>query len=77
MTTSNGSTNMFPHPYNMLETAVPMVDVAMHTIKHITRLFISHVSEKVKSDFFRIVIMATATSSHIALTSLLFWKKIN
>jgi hypothetical protein len=32
-----------------------MVDVAMYTIKHIKRLFISHVSEKVKSDFFRIV----------------------
>jgi hypothetical protein len=40
----------------MLETAVPMVNVAMYTIKHINRLFISHVSEKVKSDFFRIVI---------------------
>ncbi len=35
---------------------MPMVDVAMYTIKHIKRLFISHVSEKVKSDFFRIVI---------------------
>ncbi len=34
---------------------MPMVDVAMYTIKHIKRLFISHVSEKVKSDFFRIV----------------------
>ncbi len=43
--------------YNLLDTAVPMVDVAMYTIKHIKRLFISHVSEKgVKSDFFRIVI---------------------
>jgi hypothetical protein len=36
--------------YNMFETAVPMVDVAMYTIKHIKRLFISHVFEKVKSD---------------------------
>ncbi len=35
---------------------MPMVDVAMYTIKHIKRLFISHVSEKVKSDFFRILI---------------------
>ena len=35
---------------------MPMADVAMYTIKHIKRLFISHVSEKVKSDFFRIVI---------------------
>ncbi len=39
----------------MFETAVPMVDVDMYAIKHINRLFISHVSEKVKSDFFRIV----------------------
>jgi hypothetical protein len=33
-----------------------MVDVAMYTIKHIKRLCLSHVSEKVKSDFFRVVI---------------------
>ncbi len=37
------------------ETAVPMVDMAMLTIKHIKRLFISHVLEKVNSDFFRII----------------------
>ena len=34
---------------------MPKIDVAMYTIKHIRRLFISHVSEKVKSDFSRIV----------------------
>jgi hypothetical protein len=39
-----------------LETAVPMVDVAMYTIKHIKRLTLTHVSEIVKSDFFRVVI---------------------
>jgi hypothetical protein len=42
--------------YNWLETAVPMVDMAMFKIKHIKRLFISQVLEKVKSDFFRIKI---------------------
>ncbi len=42
--------------YNWLETAVSMVEMATFTIKHINRLFISNVSEKVKSDFFRIII---------------------
>jgi hypothetical protein len=42
--------------YNLLETAVPMADVAMYTIKHIKRLCLNHVSEKVKSDFFRVVV---------------------
>ncbi len=51
--------------YNMLETAVPMVDVAMYTIKHIKRLFISHVSEKVKSDFFRIVIEYSKSNGNL------------
>jgi hypothetical protein len=38
-----------------LETAMPMVDVALFTIKHIKRLIICHVSNKVKSDFFKIL----------------------
>ncbi len=42
--------------YNLLETAVPMANVAMYTIKHIKRLCLSQVSEKVKSDFFRVVV---------------------
>jgi hypothetical protein len=42
--------------YNLLETAVPMVDVAMYIIKHIKKLTLTHVSEIVKSDFFRVVI---------------------
>jgi hypothetical protein len=42
--------------YNWLETAVPMVDMAMFTINHIKRLSISQVLEKVKSDFFRIIL---------------------
>ncbi len=33
---------------------MPMVDIAMFTIKHIKRLCLSHVSKKVKSDFFKI-----------------------
>ena len=49
----------------MLETAVPMVDVAMYTIKHINRLFISHVSEKVKSDFFRIVMEYSKSNGNL------------
>ncbi len=40
--------------YHLLETAVPMADVAMYTIKCIKRLTLTHVSNKVKSDFFRI-----------------------
>jgi hypothetical protein len=43
--------------YNLLEIAVPMVDMATFTIKHIKRLFISQVSEKVKSDFFSRIIL--------------------
>ena len=42
--------------YNWLETAVPMVDIATFTIKHIKRLCLSHVSKKVKSDFFKILL---------------------
>ncbi len=33
-----------------------MVDIAMFTIKHIKRLCLSHVSKKVKSDFFKILL---------------------
>ncbi len=35
---------------------MPMVDMAMFTIKHFKILFISQVLEKVKSDFFRIIL---------------------
>jgi hypothetical protein len=42
--------------YNWLETAMPMVDIATFTIKHIKRLCLSHISEKVKSDFFKILL---------------------
>ena len=40
----------------MLETAASMVDVAMYTIKYIKRLTLTQVSNKVKSDFFRMLI---------------------
>ncbi len=33
-----------------------IVDIATFTIKHIKRLCLSHVSEKVKSDFFKILL---------------------
>jgi hypothetical protein len=42
--------------YNWSETAVSMVDVAMYTIEYIKRLTLTQVSEKVKSDFFRMLI---------------------
>ncbi len=42
--------------YHLLETSMPMADVAMHTIKYIKRLTLTQVSEKVKSDFFRMLI---------------------
>jgi hypothetical protein len=42
--------------YNWLKTAVPMVDIATLTIKYIKRLCLSHVSKKVKSDFFKILL---------------------
>ncbi len=60
MTNSDDNIKWFHHhcssTYNWLEIAVPMVDMATYTIKHIKRLCLIHVSEKVKSDFFRILI---------------------
>ncbi len=42
--------------YNWLETAMSMVAMATFTIKHIKRLFICQILEKVNSDFFRIIL---------------------
>ena len=60
MTTSDDNIKWFHQhvssTYNLLETAVPMADVAMYTIKHIKRLTLTHFSNKVKSDFFRILV---------------------
>jgi hypothetical protein len=53
--------------YNWLETAMPMVDMATFTIKHIKRLTLSHVSEKVKSDFFRIKIEYSKANSNLVV----------
>ena len=35
---------------------MPMADVTMYTIKYIKRLTLTHVSNKVESDFFRILV---------------------
>ncbi len=35
---------------------MPMVDIALFTTKHNKRLCLSHVSDKVKSDFFKILL---------------------
>ncbi len=60
MTTSGDNIKWFhkhvSSTYHLLETSVPMADVAMYTIKHIRRLIITHVSNKVKSDLFRVVV---------------------
>ncbi len=42
--------------YHLLETSVPMADVAIFTIKHLKNLIINHVTKKVKSDLFRVVV---------------------
>ncbi len=42
-----------------------MADVAMYTIKHIKRLIITHVSNKVKSDLFREVVEYSKTKSNL------------
>ncbi len=42
-----------------------MVDMAMFTIKHIKRLFISQVSKKVKPDFFRIILVYSKANGNL------------
>ena len=44
-----------------------MVEMATFTIKHINRLFISNVSEKVKSDFFRIIIEYSKANGNLVV----------
>jgi hypothetical protein len=53
--------------YKWLETAVPMVDIATFTIKHIKRLCLSHVSKKVKSDFFKILLEYSKTNGNLVV----------
>ncbi len=54
MTTSNGSTIIVPQP--TIGWKQPCLWLAKFTIKHIKRLCLSHVSKKVKSDFFKILL---------------------
>jgi hypothetical protein len=60
MTTSGDNIKWFhkhvSSTYHLLETAVPMADVAMYTIKYIKRLTLTHVYNKVESDLFRILV---------------------
>ncbi len=51
--------------YKWLETAVPMVDMAIYTIKYIKRLCLNHVSKKVKSDFFRMLTNYTKAKGNL------------
>jgi hypothetical protein len=53
--------------YNWLETAVPMVDIATFTIKHNKRICLSHVSEKVKSDFFKILLEYSKANGNLVI----------
>ncbi len=53
--------------YNCLETAVPMVDIALFTIKHIKRLCLSHVSKKVKPGFFKILLDYSKANGNIVV----------
>jgi hypothetical protein len=61
MTNSDDNIKWFHHHCsssynNWLKTAMPMVDIAIYTIKYIKRLTLTQVSKKVKSDFFRMQI---------------------
>ncbi len=44
-----------------------MVDMATVTIKHIKRLCLSHVSKKVKSDFFRMIIEYSKANGNLVV----------
>ena len=46
---------------------MPMVDIALFTIKHIKRLIISHVSNKVESDFFKILLDYSKAKGNLVL----------
>jgi hypothetical protein len=71
MTNSDDNIKWFHHncssTYIWLETAVPMVEITMFTIKRIKRLCLSHVSEKVKSDFFRIIIEYSKANGNLVV----------
>jgi hypothetical protein len=67
MAISNGSTVIVHQTYNWLKTAVPMVDIATFTIKHIKRLILSYVLDKVNSDFFRIIREYSKANSNLVV----------
>jgi hypothetical protein len=71
MTNSNDNIKWFHRHrasnYYWLETAVPMSDMATFTIKHIKRLFISNVSEKLKPDIFRIMIECSKANGNLVV----------
>ncbi len=46
---------------------MPMVDIVTFTIKHIKRLCLSHVSKKVKSDFFKILLEYSKTNGNLVV----------
>jgi hypothetical protein len=50
----------------MLESAVPMIDIAIFTIKHIKRLVITLVTNKVKADLFNIVAEYSKANGNLA-----------
>jgi hypothetical protein len=53
--------------FQLVGKAVPMVDIAMFTIKHIKRLILSYVSDKVKADFFRIIIEYSKANGNLVV----------
>jgi len=46
---------------------MPMVDIATFTIKHNKRICLSHVSEKVKSDFFKILLEYSKANGNLVV----------
>ena len=46
---------------------MPIVDMAIYTIKHIKRLCLSHVSKKVKSDFFKIILEYSKANGNLVV----------
>ena len=54
--------------YHLLETALPMFDVAVFIMQHIERLSISYVSNKVRVDFLRIFLFMSSQK-----TNFCFW----
>ncbi len=56
--------------YHLLETALPMFDVAVFIMQHIERLSISYVSNKVRVDFLRIILIYAKSKDKLFLLAL-------